>query len=328
VKKETVNKYIFLLLAFSFSAINGQEKYIYYSDFASNTLKDHSITLPEFFKRVSETKAVGIIKGYGISINSQIDIKNVNDLNIRIENTVFNSSQRFDGFFLNFENCKNITIDGFNAVLSNPSFQAYQEKEYSRIFNGGILFKGCENIVLKHSDFENLYTRAVQITESFGKISISKNRFKSRKQKQSYLSEHFVVGSSPNAEISIFENDFENEEYTDPDFGICAISGYGLGKNGGSIEVYNNRISFAGRNNKGKHRLYAVDFYDDCDNITIKGNKLDNITWGAIRFNGTARNAIIEDNDIHVIVADDTGVITSSTTERNAEFNSIIIRNN
>ena len=328
MKRKNLNKYLLFLFVFWVSLTSSQEKYIYYSDFVSKTTKKHDDVLLKFFKEVSKNKAIGIIKGYNIVLNDQIKVENLSNLNLKFQETTFLSTKRFLGAFFYFENCKNISIEGFKAVLSDGSFPVYKEKEYGQLFSGGLFFKACETIVLKYSTFENLYNRAVQIKESFGEITVSGNKFSSKKQNQSYMLEHLVIGSSPNAVIHIYENIFDNEKYTNPDFGICAISGYGLGKDGGSVMVRNNKINFAGRNNKGLHRLYAVDFYDDCNNITLKDNIFDNIIWGAIRFNGTSKNAIIENNKIHVTLADDTAVITSSTTNRNSELSTIHIINN
>lgn len=324
-----MNKGKFILICIFFcNILLAQKPIIYYSAYASKTQKDHSISMSKFFQDVSRKNAVGVVDGYNIELEKEITVKNVNNLELSFKNTVFYSNKRFSGFFLNFLNSKNIIIDGFNVEMYRSRLQIYLEKDYPNIFNAGLGFKGCQNIEIKNSKFLNLYTRSIEITESYGNILVNNNFFSSKKQNQKYLLEHIVLGSSRNAIILISKNKFDNEVYENPDFGIAAVSGYGLGKMGGKVSIVDNYINNAGRSNAGLHRLYAVDFYDDCDNILVKGNIFDNIMWGAVRFNGSSENVTIADNNITIKNPDDTSSITSSTTANTPYFKNINIDNN
>ncbi|RXM37892.1 hypothetical protein BOQ62_19505 [Chryseobacterium sp. CH21] len=324
-----MNKGRFILICiFLCNFLLAQKPVIYYSAYASKSQKDHTISLIKFFKEVSSKNAVGVVDGYNIEIEKEITVKNINNLELSFKNSNLYSNKRFSGFFINFLNSKNIKIDGFSVEMFRSKIQTYIKEDYPNIFNGGLGFKGCENIEVKNSKFLNLYTRSIQITESYGNVSINNNFFSSKKQNQKYLLEHVVFGSSQNAVISVSKNRFDNEIYENPDFGIAAISGYGLGKNGGKVIIVDNYINNAGRNNSGQHRLYAIDFYDDCDNLLIKGNTFNNIMWGAVRFNGSSENIGITDNNISIKNPDDTSCITSSTTGNSSYFRNISIDNN
>ncbi|KMQ65559.1 hypothetical protein ACM46_06660 [Chryseobacterium angstadtii] len=305
-----------------------QKPVVSYSAYAQKSQKDHTASLTRFLQDVSKKNAVGIIDGYTIEFNKEISIKNLNNIELSFKNSVLYSNKRFSGFFLNFVNSKNIVIDGMNVEMYRTALPVYTEKDYPNVYNSALGFKGCQNIEIKNSKFLNLYNRSVQITESYGKISVHDNFFSSKKQNQKYLMEHVVVGSSPNGVVSILKNRFDNESYDNPDFGISAISGYGLGKGEGKVDIIDNYINNAGRSNSGLHRLFAIDFYDDCDNITVKGNTISNVMWGAVRFNGSSVNTVISDNIITIKNPDDSSSITSSTTAGSQYFRNISINNN
>ncbi|WP_223606111.1 hypothetical protein [Chryseobacterium sp. OSA05B] len=321
-------KIILIMFLFFCSMIYAQKPVVYYSQYAQKSQKDHAASLTKFLQDVSKKNAVGVIDGYTIGFDKEVSIKNLNNVELSFKNSVLYSNKRFSGFFLNFVNSNNIVIDGINVEMYRTALPVYIEKDYPNIYNSALGFKGCQNIEIKNSKFLNLYNRSVQVTESSGKISVHDNIFSSKKQNQKYLIEHVVIGSSPNGAVSIIKNKFENESYDNPDFGISAISGYGLGKINGKVDIIDNYINNAGRSNAGLHRLFAIDFYDDCDNITVKGNTISNVMWGAVRFNGSSENTVIADNIITIKNPDDSSSITSSTTAGNRNFRNISISNN
>lgn len=318
----------FIILFFFVNILFSQKSKIYYSSYAEKTQKDHTSSLVSFITDVSKKNAIGIIDGYNIEFNKEIKISNLNNIEILVKNTRFYSNHRFSGFFINFVNVSNIIIDGVNIEMLNSNPVIYSENDYPNVYNGALGFRECKNIMVKNSQFSNLYTRSIEILESSGEIFLNNNLFSSKKQNQKFLLEHIVLGSCRNAAILVNKNKFNNEPYDNPDYGISSITGFGLGKGAGKVQILDNLINFSGRSNAGKHRLYAIDFYDDCDNLNIEGNTLENVMWGAVRFNGSSENVNIANNQINVKRPDETGVITSSTTKNNPYFRNIKIFNN
>lgn len=320
---------LFLLIFFFITGfLEAQKTQVYYSQFASKTTKDHSVTLLKFIKYISQKNVTGVIDGYDISFQKEIQINNLNNVDLIFRNSQFRAVRRFNGAFLSFTNTSNISISGLVIKQYQTPSIIYQESDYPELFNNGLSFIRSSNISVTNSQFWDLYTRSIMIKESKGKIIISNNSFSSPLQKQMYLAEHIMIGSSPNAMISIEKNSFDNQPYSNPDVGVSAISGYGLGKNGGQVIVKNNYFNYVGRNNAGKHRLYAIDFYDDCDNIKVIDNQFENVMWGAIRFDGSSENVEISSNRITVKNPDDSGTISSSTTSRVKSYKNILINNN
>ena len=322
-------RYLILLIVFIFTVhLKAQKTEVYYSQFASKTAKDHSATFPNFIKYISQKNATGVVDGFDIVFQKEIQIKNLKNIDLVFKNSQFRASSRFSGAFLNFTNVSNVSITGLTIKQYQNPAVIYREKDYPALYNNGLNFFRSSNISVTNSHFHDLYTRSIMIKESTGKINVLNNYFSSPMQKQMYLAEHIVFGSSPNAVILVENNRFENAPYSNPDFGVSAISGYGLGKNGGQITVKNNYFSYVGRSNAGKHRLYSVDFYDDCDNIKVIDNQFENVMWGAIRFDGSSENVEISRNKINVKNPDDSGTISSSTTSRIRSYKNILINDN
>jgi hypothetical protein len=143
--------------------------------------------------------------------------------------------------------------------------------------------------------------------------------------------EHLVIAQSSYAEVVVENNTFKNAENHNPDHGVVAIYAFSLGEKG-SVLVNNNYFEYCGRNHTGLHRLYAVDFYDNVNNFIVSNNIFKNLTWGAVRFDGTRENGIICDNIIHQLIADQDGMIMAASREdvkyNQTKFKNISIHNN
>ncbi|ASE63820.1 hypothetical protein [Chryseobacterium indologenes] len=248
-----------------------------------------------------------------------------------------NSKQRFSSYFLHFSGCNNFIIEGIIFDLNKRNLQVYTEGDWNnaqseilRDFNGGIYVLSSTNIEIIDCRFYDLYTRAVQFYDCNGEIKICNNFFESDVQQQMYRMEHLGLTQSHNANFFVENNVFKNAKHHDPSKAPCGIFAFDCGYFG-SVLIKNNYFEYCGRDNTGHHRLYAIDFYDNINNFIINSNIFRNTTWGAIRFDGTKKNGIISDNYIHQLIADDSGVINSSsriTIGLPKEFKNISIINN
>ncbi|SFN52401.1 hypothetical protein SAMN05421594_3155 [Chryseobacterium oleae] len=251
-----------------------------------------------------------------------------------------NSNQRFNSYFLHFSNCNNFIIEGISFDLNKRNLQVYTAHDWDsaateilRDFNGGIyIINSLEstNIEINDCRFFDLYTRAIQFYNCEGTIKVSNNYFESGVQSQMFRMEHLGLTQSHNANFIVENNTFKNAKNLNPSTAPCGIFAFDCGYYG-SVLITNNNFEYCGRNNTGHHRLYAIDFYDNVNNFIISNNMFRNTTWGAIRFDGTKKNAIISDNYIHQLIADDSGVINSSSRLTDGlanEFKNISINNN
>ncbi|HCA06755.1 MAG TPA: hypothetical protein DEO71_06120 [Chryseobacterium sp.] len=251
-----------------------------------------------------------------------------------------NSNQRFNSYFLHFSNCNNFIIEGISFDLNKRNLQVYTAHDWDsaateilRDFNGGIyVINSLEstNIEINDCSFFDLYTRAIQFYNCEGTIKVSNNYFESGVQSQMFRMEHLGLTQSHNANFIVENNTFKNAKNLNPSTAPCGIFAFDCGYYG-SVLITNNNFEYCGRNNTGHHRLYAIDFYDNVNNFIISNNMFRNTTWGAIRFDGTKKNAIISDNYIHQLIADDSGVINSSSRLTDGlakEFKNISINNN
>lgn len=323
-----IKKVLVFLFLINLTLISAQEKLMYYSQFAGSNQNNHAITLPNFIRSATRHNAIAVIDGFTINTSQTIKISNINKVNLRFVKSIVQANSRVNGSLFEFKNVRNLKIDGLEVMMYTTPLPVYQLAEYPQLYNVALGIYNSSDIEIINSKFKNLYTRSIDIKNSSGNIYLSRNYFTSEPQKQKYLLEHIVLGSSPNAKIMIDNNQFDNTPYTNPDFGIAAISGFGLGKNGGSISIKDNYFNYNGRNNSGTHRLYTIDFYDDCDNIIVEDNIFDNVMWGAIRFNGSSENVLLNRNKISVVHPDETGAITSTTTAGLKNFKNIFITNN
>lgn len=267
-----------------------------------------------------------------------------------------NSTNRFNSYYLKFIHCSNFIIDGLRIDQNKSKIsQVYTENDYNsagnellRDFNGGIYiinttnvdnineYSNAVNIEITNCSFLDLYTRGLQFYGcNEGDIKITNNYFESEIQTQMYRMEHLGLTQSHNVNFTVENNIFKNKVPRDgsgnpipnPDQMPCAIFAFDCGLFG-SLLINNNYFEFCGRNNTGHHRLYAIDFYDNVNNFTITNNVFRNTTWGAIRFDSTRKNGVISNNIIHQLIADDSGIINSSTRASQAEFKNILISNN
>ncbi|WP_185289860.1 right-handed parallel beta-helix repeat-containing protein [Chryseobacterium lactis] len=252
------------------------------------------------------------------------------------------SKRRFESFYFSFTECNNFIIEGIQFDLNKrniPEVYSSADDALSKEFNGGILIKGdpqaylSYNIEITNCHFHDLYNRAIRIYGcSQGHIIVRDNLFESGVQEQIYMMEHLVISQSHSANVTVENNVFRNAENHDPSKAPCAIFAFDLGYHG-SVLINNNYFDYCGRNNTGHHRLYAIDFYDNVNNFIISNNVFRNTTWGAIRFDGTKKNAVICDNVIHQIISEkgDGGMITAAakaTEGFDKIFKNITISNN
>lgn len=253
-----------------------------------------------------------------------------------------NSNKRFESFYFSFTECNNFIIDGFQFDLNKrniPEVYSSADDALSKEFNGAILINGnpttyfSYNIEITNCYFYDLYNRAIRIYGcSQGHIIVRDSLFESGVQNQIYMMEHLVISQSHSANVIVENNIFRNAENHDPSKAPCAIFAFDLGYNG-SVLINNNYFDYCGRNNTGHHRLYAIDFYDNVNNFIISSNVFRNTTWGAIRFDGTKKNALICDNIIHQLISEngDGGMITAAsraTEGFDKVFKNISISNN
>ncbi|WP_312173757.1 right-handed parallel beta-helix repeat-containing protein [Chryseobacterium sp.] len=244
------------------------------------------------------------------------------------------TKDRVEGFYFNFNDCHNVIIDGLRFDQNQRNLIIYSAADDVALkeFNCGIYFTLSSCIEITNCSFYDLYNHAIRIYScGEGNIIVSNNHFESGLQKQIYVMEHLVVSQAPKAKVFIENNIFENAENHDPSTGVVGIFAYELGE-GGSVIVNNNHFEYCGRNHTGKHRLYAIDFYENVNNFEITNNVIKNCTWGAIRFDGTRKNGIITNNIIHQLIADEDGMIMTASREdpkfNQTEFKNIIISNN
>lgn len=245
-----------------------------------------------------------------------------------------NTKERFESFYFSFTDCNNIIIEGLKFDLNKRNLPAYNSSDdaLSKEFNGGILFKGTyeingsHNIEITNCHFYDLYNRAIRFYNcEQGHIIVNNNLFESGVQEQVYMMEHLVISQSHNANVIVENNIFRNAENHDSSKAPCGIYGFDLGYYG-AVLINNNYFEYCGRDNTGHHRLYAIDFYDNVNNFVISNNTFRNTTWGAIRFDGTRKNGIINNNIIHQLISDDGGMINASSRGA-AEFNQTEFRN-
>lgn len=241
------------------------------------------------------------------------------------------SKERFSGYFLNFNDCRNFIIDGIRFDQKKRDLNIYSQSDYPNDYNGGIFITLSNNIDISNCSFYDLYTRAVNIYDCRiigGTIKVNNNYFESGAQEQKYRMEHLVISQSHGINFVIENNIFKNEVPKDannmplppdPAKMPSGLSAFDCGYSG-SVTVNNNVFEYCGRNNDGAHRLFAIDFYDNVNNFLISNNIFRNTTWGAIRFDGTKKNAIITDNYIHQLIANDSGIINASAKVTNREY--------
>ncbi|NIF07589.1 hypothetical protein F3J23_19380 [Chryseobacterium sp. Tr-659] len=242
-----------------------------------------------------------------------------------------NSKERFLGYSFNFNECNNFIIDGIRFDQKKRDLTIYSESDYPNDYNGGIFIILSSNIEICNCSFYDLYTRAVNIYDcrlEGDTIKVRNNYFESGAQDQKYRMEHLVISQSHDLNFVIENNIFKNEVPKDannnplppnPAKMPSGLSGFECGYRG-SVIVNNNLFEYCGRNNDGKHRLFAIDFYDNVNNFIISNNIFRNTTWGAIRFDGTKKNAVITDNYIHQLIANDSGIINASAKVTNREY--------
>lgn len=250
-----------------------------------------------------------------------------------------NTTERFSSYYLKFVNCKNFIIEGIQIDQNKKNLVVYKEQDWGpedypellRDFNGGIYITGATNVEIKDCSFLDLYTRAVHIYACDGDIKITNNLFESGVQTQMYRMEHLTISQSRDANVIVENNVFKNAENHNPATGVVAIFAFDLGEKK-SVLINNNYFEYCGRNHTGKHRLYAIDFYDNVNNFIVSNNTFKNLTWGAIRFDGTRENGIISDNIFHQLIADQDGMIMAASREdpkyNQTEFKNISIHNN
>ncbi|MGN7756606.1 right-handed parallel beta-helix repeat-containing protein [Chryseobacterium sp. 22532] len=241
---------------------------------------------------------------------------------------------RLEGFYFSFTRCDNVIIEGLRFDQNKSNLITYNSADDAALkeFNSGIFFTESSNIEITNCHFFDLYNHAVKIYSCReGHIIIHDNLFESGVQEQIYVMEHLVIAQSSYAEVVVENNTFKNAENHNPDHGVVAIYAFSLGEKG-SVLVNNNYFEYCGRNHTGLHRLYAVDFYDNVNNFIVSNNIFKNLTWGAIRFDGTRENGIICDNIIHQLIADQDGMIMAASREdvkyNQTKFKNISIHNN
>ncbi|ANF50118.1 hypothetical protein A0O34_06165 [Chryseobacterium glaciei] len=247
------------------------------------------------------------------------------------------TNDRVEGFYLSFNDCHNFIIEGLRFDQNKRNLPVYNSDDNAaspapKEFNGSIYITESSNIEITDCSFFDLYNRAVNIYSCHrGHILVRNNLFESGVQEQKYVMEHLVIAQSRYAEVVIENNSFKNAENTNPDHGVVAIFAFDLGEFK-SVLVNNNYFEYCGRNHAGGHRLYAIDFYDNVNNFIISNNIFENMIWGVIRFDGTRKNGIISNNIIHQLIADEDGMIMSSSREEpkynQTEFKNISINNN
>ncbi|WP_278377465.1 hypothetical protein [Chryseobacterium arthrosphaerae] len=284
-------------------------------------------------------------------VNRQLAFENLNCFKLLgdKQHTLIKSdtTERFRSYYLKFVNCNNFIIDGIRIDQNKSHIsQVYTEADYNiigsddtlRDFNGGIYITfiqdsytgGTINIEIKNCSFLDLYTRALQFynCNTEGEIKITDNYFESEVQNQMYRMEHLALLQSHNVNFIVENNVFRNEPPKDvngnplppnPAKMPSGLSAFDCGYLS-SIIVNNNIFEYCGRNNEGHHRLFAIDFYDNVNNFIISNNIFRNTTWGAIRFDGTKKNAVITDNYIHQLIANDSGIINASAKVTNREY--------
>ncbi|NML70274.1 hypothetical protein HHL23_10740 [Chryseobacterium sp. RP-3-3] len=240
---------------------------------------------------------------------------------------------RLEGFYFSFTNCHNVIIEGlrFDQNKSNLITYSAADDAAQKEYNGGMFFTTSSNIEIINCHFFDLYNRAVRIFSCYGNINVNNNLFESNVQEQIYVMEHLVVAQCPFAKVILENNAFKNAENHNPDHGVVAIFAFELGEKG-SVLINNNFFEYCGRNHTGVHRLYAIDFYDNVNNFIVSNNIFKNLTWGAIRFDGTRENGIICNNIIHQLIADQDGMIMAASREEakynQTKFKNISIHNN
>ncbi|OCA68343.1 Rossmann-fold NAD(P)-binding domain-containing protein [Chryseobacterium arthrosphaerae] len=238
------------------------------------------------------------------------------------------SKEKIEGAYFNFTDCDNFIIEGLKFDLNKSNLPVYNSVDNStdKEYNGGIFITKSYNIKITNCHFFDLYNRAVHIYSCLkGNIIVSDNLFESGLQEQSYMMEHLVIAQCSWANVVVENNNFINAENHNPDHGVVAIYAFELGEFG-SVLINNNNFEYCGRNHAGGHRLYAIDFYDYVDNFIISNNTFKNLTWGAIRFDGTRKNGIICDNIFHQLIADEDGMIMVASREEE-KYNQTVFKN-
>lgn len=265
-------------------------------------------------------------------VNKQLEFQNLSCFKLLgdEQRTLIKSSskERIEGAYFNFTDCDNFIIEGLKFDLNKSNLPVYNSVDNStdKEYNGGIFITKSYNIKITNCHFFDLYNRAVHIYSCLkGDIIVSDNLFESGLQEQSYMMEHLVISQCSWANVVVENNNFINAENHNPDHGVVAIYAFELGEFG-SVLVNKNNFEYCGRNHAGGHRLYAIDFYDYVDNFIVSNNTFKNLTWGALRFDGTRKNGIICDNIFHQLIADEDGMIMVASREEE-KYNQTVFKN-
>ena len=182
---------------------------------------------------------------------------------------VMNNHRILRGIF-NLENVENVEFKTLQIDMNKNNMPLYEfDREIQ--FNVGLYCNNIGNLLVEDCIFKNLYTWAIYLHDlSNGTVQITKNKFNSPLQEQGRMAEHIVCQNSDERnKLIINDNTFENELYTNPAYGVCAVFLNGLF---GQTLIDHNKLINCGRDNTYNHRLMPIDIYGNSKNIIISNN--------------------------------------------------------
>lgn len=220
--------------------------------------------------------------------------------------TLKSGSSRITNSYIKFYQQSNVIINGLVFDLNMANLVPYAPSDYSvGWYNCGLSFDNVENFEVTNCIFKNLYNRSIYVYMCKGVINVANNNFSSPMQSQTQVADHILLASTK-ATINVCNNRFDNEPYTNPDYGICAIQAYCID---GKLTIDGNYINYIGRNNTGSHRLGAIDFYQDVKNATVSNNTVENIMCNFMRMNA-CQNINVCQNRITVNTLSDECIVS------------------
>lgn len=185
-----------------------------------------------------------------------------------------------DGYF-RFQNMSNIHVRGGIFDGADDVLPTYVEGEYGTRYNVPLYFETCSDVTIEHGQFEKLYNHAIFAYQCTGVWRILHNRFRALTRTQQVIGEHILFASADaGSSLTVFDNDFENEEPTDATYGVCDVL---IQNTYGKVNHWCNRHTYGGRSIGGNHQLGALAFYSDHTHASVLGNRFTNVMAIACR---------------------------------------------
>lgn len=199
------------------------------------------------------------------------EIEGISNLEIAGHGATIVSDDVIRSYF-HFAGKHNIVVRDCTFDMNMPNLPTYAvparpPQNVALYFDGG-----TTNVSVTDNLFVNLYTNAVRFHQAGGALSLVSNTFRSPVQTQMLVLEHAFFLTVQGL-ISIRQNTFTNSPVTSS---ASVPAGMFIAGARGSISIEANRFDYCGRDNTGHHRVGVIDFYDNCENVTVANNTSSN----------------------------------------------------